>query len=72
MRRIKISDTLDVKQYVKVKKFLVGKIEDTDVLDRSFITKNIDSKRMSSYIENPKIALLVFPIEYLEAKRTVY
>ena len=68
MRRIKISDTLDVKQYVKVKKILGGKIEDTDVLDGLFITKNIDSKRMSSYIENPKIALLVFPIEYLKQK----
>ena len=33
-----------------------------------FATKNIDSKRMSSKIENPKIALLMFPLEYLKQK----
>lgn len=66
--KIKISDTLDVKQYVKVKKILGGTIEDSRSIDGLFITKNIDSKRMLSYIENPKIALLVFPIEYLKQK----
>lgn len=66
--KIKISDTLDVKQYVKVKKILGGAIEDSRPIDGLFITKNIDSKRMLSYIENPKIALLVFPIEYLKQK----
>lgn len=68
IKRIKISDTLDVKQYVKVKKILGGSIEDSRSIDGLFITKNIDSKRMLSYIENPKIALLVFPIEYLKQK----
>lgn len=65
---LKITDTLDIKQYVKIKKILGGSIEDTSVVNGLFITKNIDSKRMSSSIDNPKIALLMFPIEYLKQK----
>lgn len=68
INRIKIGDTLDIKQYVKIKKVFGGQIEDTNIIDGLFITKNIDSKRMRSRIENPKIALLMFPIEYLKQK----
>ncbi|QBM86232.1 1-phosphatidylinositol-3-phosphate 5-kinase [Metschnikowia aff. pulcherrima] len=68
IHRVKITDTLDVKQYIKIKKILGGKIEDTSVLEGLFITKDIDSKRMQSLIQNPKIALLVFPLEYLKQK----
>lgn len=66
--RIKLTDTLDIRQYVKIKKLAGGSIEDTSVLDGLFITKNIDSKNMSFSIKNPKIALLMFPIEYLKQK----
>ncbi|ODV78105.1 uncharacterized protein CANTADRAFT_55312 [Suhomyces tanzawaensis NRRL Y-17324] len=65
---IKLTDTLDVKQYVKIKKILGGKIEETNVMGGLFITKNIDSKKMSFSIKNPRIALLMFPIEYLKQK----
>lgn len=65
---LNVADTLDVRQYIKIKKILGGSIEDTRILDGLFITKNIDSKRMRSLIENPKIALLVFPLEYLKQK----
>lgn len=68
INQIKIGDTLDIKQYVKIKKIFGGKIEETNIVDGLFITKNIDSKRMRSQIENPKIALLMFPIEYLKQK----
>lgn len=68
IHRIKVNDTLDVKQYIKIKKILGGRLEDTSVLDGIFITKDIDSKRMQSSIDNPKIALLVFPLEYLKQK----
>lgn len=66
--QLKISDTLDIKQYVKFKKISGGTIEDTHVVDGLFITKNIDSKRMQLRIENPRIALLMFPLEYLKHK----
>lgn len=66
--QLKITDTLDIKQYVKIKKILGGKIGQSSIVDGMFLTKNIDSKRMSSKIENPKIALLMFPIEYLKQK----
>ncbi|KAG7665522.1 MDM12 [[Candida] subhashii] len=65
---IRITDTLDVKQYIKIKKILGGKIEETSVIDGLFMTKNIDSKRMSFEIDSPRIALLMFPVEYLKQK----
>lgn len=65
---LKVTDTLDIKQYIKIKKILGGKIEDTSIIDGLFMTKNIDSKRMLSKVENPRIALLMFPIEYLKLK----
>lgn len=65
---LKVKDTLDVKQYIKIKKILGGSIDDSYVLEGMFITKDIDSKRMQSVIDNPKIALLVFPLEYLKQK----
>lgn len=66
--QLKLTDTLDVRQYVKIKKLAGGRIEDTSIIDGLFITKNIDSKKMASSIKNPKIALLMFPIEYLKQK----
>lgn len=66
--KLKITDTLDIKQYVKIKKIFGGAVEDTKVIDGLFITKNIDSKRMQHVIKAPKIALLMFPIEYLKQK----
>lgn len=65
---LRVIDTLDIKQYIKIKKILGGTIEDTHVMDGLFITKNIDSKKMQSEIQNPKIALLVFPLEYFKQK----
>lgn len=66
--QLKITDTLDTKQYIKIKRLLGGRIEDSYVVDGLFWTKNVDSKKMSSSIDNPKIALLMFPIEYLKQK----
>lgn len=68
INQLRITDTLDVKQYTKIKKNMGGTIEDTSVVDGLFITKNIDSKKMSSKIENPRIAVLMFPVEYLKQK----
>lgn len=63
-----LTDTLDIKQYVKIKKIPGGKIENTDLIEGVLMTKNIDSKKMTSTFDNPKIALLMFPIEYLKQK----
>lgn len=68
INQIKLTDTIDIRQYVKIKKILGGTIEETNVIDGMFATKNIDSKRMSQKIHNPKIALLMFPLEYLKQK----
>lgn len=65
---LKLTDTMDIRQYVKIKKILGGSIEETSVIDGLFFTKNIDSKKMASKIANPKIALLMFPLEYLKQK----
>ncbi|RLV95687.1 1-phosphatidylinositol 3-phosphate 5-kinase fab1 [Spathaspora sp. JA1] len=66
---IKLTDTLDIRQYVKIKKVLGGEIEHTQVIDGMFMTKDIDSKRMSSEIQHPRIALLMFPLEYLKQRQ---
>lgn len=68
VNQIKIGDTLDVRQYVKIKKILGGRIDDSSVIGGLIMTKNIDSKKMRFEIDNPKIALLMFPIEYLKQK----
>lgn len=65
---LKLTDTLDIKQYVKIKKIFGGKIEDTTMVDGVFMTKNVDSKKMLSEIKNPKIAVLMFPLEYMKQK----
>lgn len=65
---LKLTDTLDIKQYVKIKKIFGGQIEDTAMVDGIFMTKNVDSKRMAVDIDNPKIAILMFPLEYMKQK----
>ncbi|KAI5951639.1 MDM12 [Candida jiufengensis] len=65
---IKVTDTLDIRQYVKIKKILGGKIDQTEVIDGLFMTNDVDSKKMASDIKNPRIALLMFPIEYLKQR----
>ncbi|KAI3404415.2 hypothetical protein KGF56_002812 [Candida oxycetoniae] len=65
---IKLTDTLDIRQYVKIKRILGGKIEQTSIIEGLFMTKDVDSKRMSTVIENPRIALLMFPVEYLKQR----
>lgn len=68
MHQLKLTDTIDIKQYVKIKKVLGGLVADTCVIEGLFMTKNIDSKKMKRLIKSPKIALLMFPIEYLKHK----
>lgn len=63
-----ITDTLDIKQYIKIKKNLGGRIDETSVIEGLFMTKNIDSRKMAARIENPRIAMLMFPLEYLKQK----
>lgn len=69
--KIHLTDTLDIKQYIKIKKVLGGSVESSGIVDGMFITKTIDSRRMASKINNPKIALLMFPLEYLKQKQFV-
>lgn len=66
---IKLTDTLDIRQYVKIKKLLGGKIAQTAVVDGLFFTKNVDLKKMALHVTNPKIVLLMFPVEYLKHKQ---
>ena len=69
--KIQLTDTLDIRQYIKIKKILGGCIESSGIVDGMFITKTVDSRRMASNINNPKIALLMFPLEYLKQKQFV-
>ncbi|ODQ78739.1 hypothetical protein BABINDRAFT_162429 [Babjeviella inositovora NRRL Y-12698] len=61
---IDVGDTLDIKQYVKVKRVLGNTPQSSEAIDGVAITKNVDLKAMPSKLTNPKIALVMFPIEY--------
>lgn len=67
--QLKLTDTLDVRQYIKIKKLPGGQIRETHVLDGLFFTKNIDLKKMRPVISRPKVVLLMFPLEYLKHKQ---
>lgn len=43
--QLKVTDTLDTKQYIKIRRLLGGNIEDSRIVDGIFWTKNIDSKK---------------------------
>lgn len=61
----KDSTTLDFRQnYVKIKRIAGGFIEDSEYIDGIVFSKGLPSKIMPRYIENPRILLIMFPLEY--------
>jgi 1-phosphatidylinositol-3-phosphate 5-kinase len=50
--------------YIKIKKILGSKLEKTKTVEGVVFSKKLPIKTMPSIIENPKIMLITFPIEY--------
>jgi 1-phosphatidylinositol-3-phosphate 5-kinase len=56
--------SMDVRQYVKIKKIPGGLPKDSEYVDGAVITKNVAHKQMLRNIKNPRIMLLTFPFDY--------
>lgn len=64
---IRSGDNMDIRQYVKLKRLCGGKITDTRCIDGIVFSKNLALKTMPRHILNPKIALIMFPLEYMKS-----
>ncbi|XBW37574.1 hypothetical protein QEN19_003155 [Hanseniaspora menglaensis] len=67
----KLSDSLDYRQYVKIKRICGGHISDSKFVDGIIFSKNVPTRTMSTEINKPKILLLMFPIVYEKAKDNI-
>lgn len=59
------SNTLDYRQkYIKIKRISGGSIDNSEIIDGIVFSKALPFKTMPAYIANPRILLLMFPLEY--------
>lgn len=59
------SNTLDYRQkYVKIKRLAGGTIEQSEYVNGIVFSKALPSKLMPTHIDNPRILLILFPLEY--------
>ncbi|SMN19246.1 similar to Saccharomyces cerevisiae YFR019W FAB1 1-phosphatidylinositol-3-phosphate 5-kinase [Maudiozyma saulgeensis] len=59
------SNTLDYRQkYVKIKRITGGSITDSEYIDGIVFAKALPMKGMPRYVDNPRILLVMFPLEY--------
>ncbi|KAF9118758.1 1-phosphatidylinositol-3-phosphate 5-kinase [Mortierella sp. 14UC] len=61
---IQILGGMDVMQVVKIKKIPGGSAQDTLYIDGVVCTKNLAHKHMSRMLQNPRILILKFALEY--------
>lgn len=64
----KLSDSLDYRQYIKIKRISGGNIEDSKFVNGLIFSKNLPLRNMPKHIFKPKILLLMFPISYEKAQ----
>lgn len=60
---LQAGDSIDVRQYVRVKKVPGGRPKDSEYVDGVVFTKNLLHKAMSRKVDNPRIMLLSMAIE---------
>lgn len=59
------SNTLDYRQkYVKIKRIAGGTIEQSEYVNGIVFSKALPSRLMPTFIDNPRILLIMFPLEY--------
>ena len=61
---IRTGDSIDIRNYVKIKKIPGGYITDSHYVNGVVVTKDVLHKKMLGTITNAKILLVTFPIEY--------
>ena len=57
-------DDMDIRNYVKLKKIAGGKPSDTSYVSGLVFTKNVALKSMPRLIQDPRILIISFPVEY--------
>lgn len=61
---LKQSQDNDVRRYIKIKKIPGGKPKDSEYVQGAVITKNVAHKQMSRVVNNPRVMLVTFPLEF--------
>jgi 1-phosphatidylinositol-3-phosphate 5-kinase len=64
---VKGGDSIDIRHYVKLKRIPAGTLKDTRYVDGIVFSKSLALKSMPRTIDDPKILLITFPIEYSRA-----
>jgi 1-phosphatidylinositol-3-phosphate 5-kinase len=57
-------EDMDVRRYIKIKKIPGGRPCDSEHVNGAVITKNVAHKQMSRSLNNPRIMLVTFPLEF--------
>lgn len=57
-------EDMDVRRYVKIKKIPGGAPSDSEYVDGAVITKNVAHKQMLRTLQNPRVMLVTFPLEF--------
>lgn len=60
----------EMSNYLKLKRIPGGEISDTHVIDGLVISKSLPLKQMPREIDNPRIMLITFPLEYDQEQDT--
>lgn len=61
---IRGGDEIDIRHYVKIKKIPGGRPKDSSYVKGVVCSKNVAHKQMVRNITNPRILILLFPLEY--------
>lgn len=61
---IRGGDEIDIRHYVKIKKIPGGRPKDSSYVKGVVCSKNVAHKQMVRNIHNPRILILLFPLEY--------
>lgn len=61
---VRAGDVIDIRHYIKVKRIPGGRPKDTSYVDGVVFTKNLALKSMPRSINQPRIVIISFPIEY--------
>ncbi|EJU00051.1 hypothetical protein DACRYDRAFT_117647 [Dacryopinax primogenitus] len=60
----RVGDSIDPRDWVKIKRIPGGAPKDSECIDGVMITKNVAHKNMSRSMKGPRVMLVTFPFEY--------
>ncbi|KAF8432886.1 hypothetical protein BGX38DRAFT_1102425 [Terfezia claveryi] len=68
---VRAGDVIDIRHYIKVKRIPGGRPKDTSYVSGVVFTKNLALKSMARTINQPRIVIVTFPIEYQRAQQLI-